>query len=347
MRLQSTRITLPDDLEAVYERFCEEGWGDGLPIIPPTPERVARFVSASGRPPDEVVAEVPPVMGPATVEKVAINAVMAGCPPEAMPVLLTAVSAMCRPEFNLPAIQATTNPSGPLLLLNGPVRRALGVNCGSGCMGPGWRANATLGRAVRLILINLGGARPGPIDKATHGWPGKYTFCFGENEEESPWPPLHTTRGLRAEESAVTVLGAQGTSNILDPSPYAEDLLTSLAHGMLNVGTNNFVVGQSEPLLVLNPTHARVLAEAGWTRESLQEYLWERVRAPIEWFSSRNRERIESAGRVVNGKVPLAPGPERILIAVAGGPGALHSVFIPTFGDSRAVTLPIPGEWGT
>ncbi|GBD11067.1 hypothetical protein HRbin23_00718 [bacterium HR23] len=341
-RLISTRQTLPDVWEEVNGFFYQKGMTDGLPIVPPTEERVWRMVEAVGRDPQEVVAEVPPGMGRATIEKLAINAVMAGCLPEYFAVVVAAVEALCQPSFNLTAIQATTNPVGPLLILNGPVRQHLGVNCGAGCMGPGWRANATIGRAIRLILLNIGGAAPGPVDKAVQGYPGKYTFCFGENEEDSPWPPLHTERGFRREESTVTVVGAQGTTNILEMSPRPDDLLVSLAHGMINTGVNNFLTGLGEPLLVLNPLHARILAEAGWTKDSLREYLFEHVRAPLSWFSRRARERGTFEDRTRNDMVSMVREPQQYMIVVAGSTGGHHSTFIPTFGDTLSVTRPIP-----
>lgn len=341
-RLTSTRQTLPDAWEEINDFFYQKGMTDGLPIVPPTEERVWRMIDALGRAPQEVVAEVPPGMGKATIEKLAVNAVMAGCLPEYFPVLVAAVEALCEPKFNLTAIQATTNPVGPLLILNGPIRQRIGINCKAGCMGPGWRANATIGRAVRLVLINIGGGAPGPVDKAVQGYPGKYTFCFGENEEESPWPPLHTERGFRPEDSTVTVVGAQGTSNIIELSPRPEDLIHSLTYGMVNVGVNNFLIGQGEPLLVLNPLHARVLADAGWTKDSLREHLFEHARAPISWFSKRALERGTFEGRIKNGMVSMVREPSQFMLVVAGSTGGHHSTFIPTFGDTWSVTRPIP-----
>ncbi|MFN3974826.1 MAG: hypothetical protein ACK4K2_06095 [Dehalococcoidia bacterium] len=341
-RLVSTRQTLPDVWEEVNDFFYQKGMTDGLPIVPPTEERVWRMIDALGRAPQEVVAEVPPAMGRATIEKLAVNAVMAGCLPEYFPVLVAAVQALCEPKFNLTAIQATTNPVGPLLIINGPIRQRIGVNCGAGCMGPGWRANATIGRAVRLVLLNIGGGAPGPVDKAVQGYPGKYTFCFGENEEDSPWPALHTERGFRQGDSTVTVVGAQGTSNIIELSPRPEDLLHALTYGMVNVGVNNFLTGLGEPLLVLNPLHARVLADAGWTKDNLREYLFEYVRAPISWFSRRALERGTFEGRIKDGKVSIVKEPSQFMLVVAGSMGGHHSTFIPTFGDTWAVTRQIP-----
>jgi hypothetical protein len=341
-QLTSRRRRLPDSWEAVYDFFLQQGMSDGLPVVPPTPERVWAFVEALGRPPDQVVAEVPPAMAPATVEKLAVNAVMAGCLPEYFPVLVAAIEALCEPRFNLMGIQATTNPVGPLVIVNGPVRSAIGINCGAGCMGPGWRANATIGRAVRLVLLNIGGAAPGMVDKAVQGYPGKYTFCFGENEEESPWEPLHVERGLSPHQSAVTVVGAQGTTNILELSPYADDILIALAHGIVNTGVNNFVLGQGEPLLVLNPLHARILAEAGWSKDSLKEYLFENARAPLSWFSRRTLERMELAGRLRGDQVSMVREPQQFMIVVAGSTGGLHNTFVPTFGDTWSVTRPVP-----
>ena len=217
--LKSKIVELPDSLEEVYEYVCSQKWGDGLPIIPPTEERVWKFIDYIDREPDEILGEMPPVDGIVTIEKIAINAVMAGCLPEYMPVLIAAVEAMLEPEFNLQAIQATTNPAAPLAIINGPIRHQFNINCGRGCLGPGWRANATIGRAIRLILINIGGGLPGVTDKATHGMPGKYCFCFGEDEEGNPWEPLHVERGFDKETSTVTIAGSQATHNCLTRTP--------------------------------------------------------------------------------------------------------------------------------
>ena len=195
--LESSRLEADDSAEAVFQLMLDGGWSDGLPVIPPTADRVSRMVEAAGREPSELIGYINPDGGAATVEKIAVNAVLAGCLPEYMPVLIAAVEAITEPEFNIHGLQTTTNPVAPLLIINGPVRNHIGVNSGRGCLGPGFRANATIGRAVRLLLFNVGGGKPWSTDMAVHGMPGKFVFCMGENEEESVWEPLHVERGLK------------------------------------------------------------------------------------------------------------------------------------------------------
>jgi hypothetical protein len=185
------------------------GWSDGLPIIPPTPDRVQHMLEGTRRGPQSLIGRIPPRWGDATVEKVAVNAVMAGCLPAYMPVLTTAIEAMLAPEFNLYGIQATTHPVAPLLILNGPLARQLDVNNSYNVYGPGWRANATIGRAIRLLLLNVGGGIPGKGDRSTQGSPAKFAFCIAENETRNPWLPLHVERGFDAGTSTVTVWGGR------------------------------------------------------------------------------------------------------------------------------------------
>ena len=202
-------VEAPDDLDELIEFFHARRWSDGLPVVPPTRERVERMLSGTSRKPDEVVANVAPGFGAATVERIAINAVMAGCRVDHLPVLIAATQAMSAKEFNLQGIQATTNPVAVWLVINGPIAEQLGVNGGMNCLGQGTVANATLGRALRLILQNIGGALPGEMDRATQGMPGKFSFCCAENEAQSPWEPLHAERGFRLDQNTVTVIGAE------------------------------------------------------------------------------------------------------------------------------------------
>ena len=279
---------VPDDPEQLFEYAIAHGWSDGLPILPPTAERVARMMAAVSRSPDEVVALLDPRQGEATVERVAVNAVMAGCAPVHFPIVLAAVEAVADRAFNLHGIQATTNPVGPLIIVNGPIRNTAGVNCGRNALGPGCRANATIGRALRLCLINIGGGIPGETDKAILGMPGKYTFCLGEYEEESPWEPLHVSRGLAPADNAVTVVSAQGTNNVVILSGNAEDALMLTADAMKTIGNNNVVSGNGNPVVFFSPGHARLLVEQGFkTRRSVQEFLFEHARIPIEDFPQR------------------------------------------------------------
>ncbi|MBI3969404.1 MAG: hypothetical protein HY329_27485 [Chloroflexi bacterium] len=340
--LASDRITVGADPLDVFEALYAEGVTDGLPVIPPTPERVAQFVAALGRDPQDLIGEVSPRNGLATVEKLAINAVMAGCRPDYMPVLVAIVEAICRPEFNLHGIQATTNPVAVMTIVNGPIRAELDVNCGRNCLGPGRRANATLGRAVRLVQLNVGGAIPAEVDKATHGMPGKYTLLFGEAEEESPWEPLHVERGLAAGESAVTVVGVQGTNNIFPAYHRADDVLKCLANGLACFGNNNVYLGGGNPVVILNPGHARLLHEQGYSKLDVKRELFERSKMPLEIFPDApiaiqtERERV-----IEDGKICVTQRPEDLMVVVAGGPEAYHVQYCASFGDTWAVTVPV------
>ena len=216
-----------DETIDAIELYYAQGWTDGLPVVPPTRAKVHAMVERSGRAASEMIAELPPQGGKATVERIATNAVMAGCLPEYMPVILTALEAMLETRFNLRGVLCSTHVSTPLLILNGPIVQALHVNSGHNVFGPGWRANATIGRAVQLALVNIGGAQPGVLDKATFGHPGKYTYCIAENEAASPWEPLHVERGFQRADNTVTVYPAEAPHNINNHgSQNARDLLT-------------------------------------------------------------------------------------------------------------------------
>ncbi len=334
-----------DAIDEVNGLFYEKKWTDGLPIVPPTEARVRKMLESVDRDPDEVVACLPPMGGEATVTKIAVNAVMAGCKSEYMPVLIAAVQAMSEGIFNLSALQTTTNPCAPLMIVNGPMRSRLGLNSGAGALGPGVRANATLGRAIRLILLNIGGARPGELDKATQGQPGKYTFCIAENEEESPWEPFHVEKGYEENASTVTIVNATGTLGIVDSaSSTAESLLTTLAGGMVPLGTLNLYKG-GDPLLVLSPEHASILACDGLSKRQVKEFLFQRATVPLTAFSDEVQEKyirkrrpdLFGRGSETKVMVTIADKPDDIMIIVCGGPGR-HSVFVPTFVNGRTVT---------
>lgn len=342
-RLVSRRQEAPEDIELVFQYMYDHGWTDGLPVIPPTPERVLHMVDYLGRDPEEIIAELEPSGGVATVEKLAINAVMAGCLPEYLPVIIAAVEAMADPKFNLQGIQTTTNPAGPLVVVNGPIRHRLDINCGRNALGPGRRANATIGRAIRLILVNIGGARPGEIDKALLGMPGKYTFCLGENEEGSPWEPLHVERGFERDQSTATVVGVQGTHNVLVHAG-AEEALVLAADAMATMGNNNVLVGAGNPVVFLPPGYAKLAFEQGFTiKKAVKEYLFEHSKIPADRFPAREVfPMVPLAERVIrDGKVCVAQRPEDILLVVAGGPEPSHITYSASFGHTCAVTRPI------
>lgn len=332
----------PDDLDAINRLYRERRWSDGLPIVPPTEARGARMLSGAGRGRHEVVARVAPGYGAATVERIAINAVMAGCDPGALPVLIAATEAVADPAFNLQAIQATTNPVAVWLVLNGPLARRLEVNAGFNCIGQGSWANATLGRAMRLILQNIGGALPGEMDRATHGQPGKFTFCCAENEDNHPWQPLHVERGFAAGDSTVTVVGAEGTMNMNTHSKSAGELARVIAETMIHPASNEYVHG-GEPWLILGSEHADIFRREGWDKARVKQELWLRSRMAVKQLDIKEIDRARASRTAELGELhdetllPIAPRPEDVQIIVAGGPGT-HSVYVPCFGNSRAVT---------
>jgi hypothetical protein len=339
---RARRLEAPEDLEA-FNEFCEQRrWSDGLPFVPPTIERVERMLRHCGRAPDEIVAIIAPGFGEATVERVAINAVMAGCRPAYLPVLLAAVEAVADRRFNLQGIQATTNPATPWIVVNGPIARAIGMNARVNCLGPGTTANATIGRALRLVLQNIGGALPGEMDRATHGQPGKFTFCCAENEQENPWSPLHVERGLPPGDSAVTVIGAAGSLNLNSHAKDAPDLLRIIADSMMFPASNDYHFC-GEPWVILSPEHAEVLKLGGLTKADVKQQLWEQSRMAASRFAAKDYARARHTRGPELGTIephtflPISLTPGDIGIVVAGGPGT-HSVYIPTFGQTRAVT---------
>lgn len=340
---RAARFDLADDYDAINRLYRERRWSDGLPIVPPTVERVERMLVATKRDRYEVVAQVAPGYGAATVERIAINAVMAGCDPECLPVLIAATEAVADPEFNLQAIQATTNPVAVWLVVNGPIASRLGINATYNCIGEGAWANATLGRALRLILRNVGGALPGDMDRATQGQPGKFTFCCAENEADSPWTPLHVERGYAPDVSTVTVVGAEGTMNMNTHSKQADELLRIIAETMIHPPSNEYCHG-GEPWLMIGPEHADILQAGGYDKAAVKAKLWELTKMPAGRMSVKDLLRVrESRGAEYGGKITddtlltIAQTPEDIMLMVAGGPGT-HSVYVPCFGNSKAIT---------
>ena len=349
------RARVEDTPEAVESLLRERGMTDGLPVVAPTPERVEAMLRGAVGPPDRSLGDVPPLNAPATLEKVAVNAVMAGCDPSYMPVLVAALEAFLDPVMNAHAIQTTTNPVGPMVLVNGPVRQRIALNCGAGCFGPGTRANATIGRALRLILVNLGGAAPGAVDKAPLGWPGKYhSCCIGENEEESPWEPFHVERGLGAEESAVTVLPVNGMWPITDMSPDPEMVLHHVAHGL---GVSGPCGGHRAPdgfetVLVMSPVIAKMVAERLPTKRALREHLFEHARVPLDHYPPYRREETlaqlaERGITLRDERIPVCLEPDQFVVLVAGGLGGLQSVGLSCMlglATTRRVEFPEPAE---
>lgn len=331
-------VESPGDVGAFFDFAYERGWTDGLPVIPPTPDRVAAFVSASVREADDVIAVIEPRRAEATVERIACAAVMAGCRPEYMSVLIAMVEAVADPEFNLAGVQTTTNPCSPMVVVNGPVRRTLEMNSGRDALGPGNRANATLGRALRLICRNVGGAISGDIDKATLGMPGKYTFCLAEAEEDSPWPSLAEERGYRSDESVVTVFAAQGTTNIGPGTASTESILSVIADGMAAYGTNNYLLGDGHPVVVLPPGHAQRMSAAGWSKADVRDFLWERSAVPLDRLIPMEDLFHGAKFTIVADRVYCSNDPAKLTIVVAGGREPYHVTYMPNFGDSQATS---------
>jgi len=333
---------LPAGIEARLDAFMDGALADGLPLVPPSRESVQRMITAGGRAPGAVLGIMAPLMQECVVSDAAICAVAAGCRPEYFPVVLAALEAVMDPEFNLLAVQATTELASTLLIVNGPIVDRLGIHSGSGCLGPGFRANATIGRAVRLATMHIGGAIPGETDMATFGHAGKFTGCFAEAEAASPWEPLHVARGYAKGSSAVTVVGADAPVNVNDFASASTDSVLHMIAGTMTYPGSNNAQGGGEVLLVISPGHAELFAKAGMTRRQVQEALHARARIPLNRFSKELIERVRKkrAGRygsTLPDALPVADDPESILIAVAGGPGS-HTLFFPTYGETRAIT---------
>jgi hypothetical protein len=338
------RITVADDPEAIFERFTREGWTDGLPIVPPTAARVAGMLAFSDLEPGASLGAMAPRWGEATIAKIAVNAVMAGCKPEYFPVVVTAVKAILARPFNLYGVQGTTNPASPVLIVNGPIARELEVNARGNLFGPGFRANATIGRAIRLVMTTIGGGVPQQADKSTLGNPAKYTCCFAEHEAGSPWAPLHVERGFDAATSTVTAFGGAAPANIIEKSKTAVEMLETIARAMAVSGSNNMFMSH-EALLVLGPEHAAIAARQGFDKARVRRTLFEQARIPFEQIGGSNADVLrvwrspcidEADGRLT---LRIVEKPEDILIVVAGGAGN-HSASIPGW-YSRSVTMPI------
>ena len=293
---------------------------DGLPVVPPTRERVEAAIAGAGRSRDELIALVAPALGRATVERIAVNAVMAGCRPEYLPVVIAGVEAMCDEAFSLVGVSGTTDAVAPIFIVNGPARGALGINGGAGALGPGHRANATIGRALRLIWANLGGARAGAISMSTYGNPARYACCFAEHEEASPWPPLHVEHGFAADDSTIAALPGEPLQVVVDGhSRTAVDVLTTVARS-LEVIASHRTASLGDMLLLVSPMHARTIAGDGWSKADARRFLWERLEARRE------------------GPMPKFRAPEHLRIVVAGGTAGPFTALIPgwPFADSPA-----------
>ena len=333
----SSRLLEFDDASQVVEEYLARGWTDGLPIVPPTPDLVRRFLVGAGRSPTDILGTEPTKGRVITAEKVAVNAVMAGCLPEYFPVVVAAVEALCEPEFNLHAITASTMGAAVLVVVNGPLATELRINSGVSVFGPGHRANATIGRAIRLVIINATGSSSGEIDKATLGHAGKYTFCMAEAEAVSPWDPLHVERGFAAKDSVVSIFAALSGIQVSNHSSQVPaEVLGSFKDAMFTVGPR-----QGELVVVLCPEHVGHLKAAGWTKAQVKQFLYESAqRSDDDWRAARTHD-WGAGGDGASAMVPVANGPDSVTVLVAGGAAGAFSSIIPLWGGgsgSRSVS---------
>jgi hypothetical protein len=320
---------LEDPIEALYDR----GYSDGLPLVPPTPAKVVEMLATTSRHPQDVVAHVPPYDAPATVEKVAINAVMAGCPPETLPLVLAAVEAACDPAFALLGLVSTTHPAGPVIIVSGPLADATHMNSAGNALGQGNRANATIGRALQLVVRNLGGGKPQEEDRAAHGNPGKFMSCFAERLHDSPWPGLaHDRSGgaLSETETGVTLFAGEAPRLILDQLARTPEQLTASVGEALEWVGHKRQRFACDAITVFGPEHGRILREHGWDRQRVQNALFEASKSPARELT-RGHDGIaegieEQFVTDPAAEVPKFAAPERILVAHAGGDAGLFSM---------------------
>jgi hypothetical protein len=346
--LTSRRVEVPDSFVAIQDYYEERGWTDGLPVGPATEELVWDMLGTWGDDPAHVLGILQPRNAPVTLEKIAVNAVMAGCRPEHFPVVVATVHAILQPAFNLAGCQATTGGAAPVIIVNGPRATQLQINGDAGCFGPGSRANAVIGRALRLVIRNLAGLIPGEMDKATLSTPGRYAFCFAENEARSPWEPRHVEMGFAASASTVTLTAVRLVYPIMEStSATGEGVLQTLVEGLKTVGIANYYqIGTGAQLtLVICPEHAAEMATAGLTKPAIREYIYQHARMPLHrlqgiahygsrnwpaWIDEQHPETL----------VPVASCADDIVVVVAGGDGR-HSAWLTGWGVSRVVTQEI------
>jgi hypothetical protein len=336
-----------DELEAVNSAFSDRGWSDGLPIIPPTLERIASFLRDLEVDGDEQLLTLAPRSSSVTWRALAINGVMAGCRPEYMKVVIAALRAMARPEFLLWMVQTTTNPVAPLVVLNGRLAKELRMNSQYNAIGQGWRANMSIGRCIRFALVNLGGGTPGGVDRATHGQPAKVTFCLAEDEAGSPWKPYHARRGYPGSANCVTVFAAGPPHNVLDSGCETPDqTLQVLAASLCAAGSNNFYWG-GQPLIIMNAERARFLTSTGYSLYDLQRRLHDLARIPLDSYAPGALELIklmrpDESFWADGSPLTTSASPEDVQIVVAGGAGR-HCIFVPTFFAIPALTEVVEG----
>jgi hypothetical protein len=332
------------DAAALIEMYYQRGWTDGLPVVPPHTDSLNAALAAADLQGNEILGEIPARNVQITAQKVAVNAVLAGCLPEYMPVVVAAVRGLCHPDYGYHGPATSTGGAAVALIINGPIAKRLGINARDNAFGPGFRPNATIGRAVRLLMMNAINTRPGELDRSTLGNPGKYSLCFGEDEENSPWEPLHVERGLGSEESAVTVFATEGTHQVYNQlSKDPQELCITMADAMANLGSMN-IIGQQNVVVVFSGEHQELFRRSGWTKPRVKQHLFD--------HACRSIADIKRAGRMPG---PLQEGdetahrhvvrvPDDILVISAGARAGAFSACLPGWGNyrtTRAVTIPI------
>jgi len=337
-----------DEVRRVMEEYSERGWTDGLPVMPVTESYLAEFLGRTARGADEVLLAMPHLDRECTVRTAAINAAMAGCRPEYFPVVLAAWSALHLEGYVERAIWQSTTGTAPMLMVNGPIRERIGLNSQGNVFGSGFRANATIGRAIRLILMNVGGGWPGRGDMATQGSPAKYAYAVAEREDVTPWEPLHVALGFKADQSVVTVFGGEGPHNVNDHvSTTAPGILNNVADVATSLGSNvGWYLSQSQLLVVLGPEHAATIAADGFSRADVQRFVFEHARMPLgrmklggmwgmhdwpEWMARATDDTV---------RLPRVPSADDVYVMVGGGSGK-HSCVVPNCTFSRAVSRPL------
>ena len=341
-------ILTEDPFAAANELFYQRGWTDGLPIVPPTDGPLAEMLRGTDLPPNHVVATLDPMGGQATVEKIAVNAIMAGCRPEYMPVLVAAVEGIGDPAFDLKGVGTTTSPDVAMLIVNGPIAEQLDINSGPNALGRGWEANATIGRALHLIAQNIGGSWPGVSDASSLGYPGDFSMCLAENEEANPWTPLHVELGYSKEQNVVTVVGAEGTQMIMDIGVDGEGFLRRVADHVSGRETTH-----RQMMLVVTPFTANKLVTEGWNKESIRQFINDNTRIPFSEYKTRfvDTGQVEDlAPSIMATADPDAmiqvPFIEHLTLIVSGGPGE-KNVLIPLWFYSKPVSkeIRLPPNW--
>jgi hypothetical protein len=349
----ASRITVSDAEDPV--EFCFRHFGDALPVVPPTTERVAAMLKACPLAPESVVARIPPFYGEATVEKIAANAVMAGCLPDMMRVLIPLVRAVCDERFNAHGVQATTHFAAPLIMINGPVREQLGFWSKQNVFSNVARANSTLGRALQLLLLNIGGGRPDGIDMSALGNSGKFSFCIAENEEESPWEPLHVERGFTREQSALSLFAAEPPRGVSEHTAQdGETVLRAVCQVLATVWSYR-MCARNEAVVVLCPEHVKTLARDGFTKQQVRQFLFENTGIPLRYYARKdNGEGTQMTAQYREINIQGEPcyqkfrSPESIQIFVAGGTAGKFSAVLGSWATgpagSQMVTYPIPDK---